>query len=123
MPGTFLAESLVETRTSEDRRRVELTFVDAKGARQTFSLPSRVAADLVPVLDSLAAGPSDADYPKFTKRPKQCAVGRARYERLVLIKFDDDPPYGLDIEDAEALWRGVCEETESVSLLKEPALQ
>jgi hypothetical protein len=121
MLGKFLAESLVETRTTEDRRRVELTFADAKGVTQTFSLPSRIAAELVPVIESLC--PDGALGPQFTKRPKNCAVGRARYERLVLIKFDDDPPYGLDIEDAEALWRGVCEETESVSRSSEPALQ
>jgi hypothetical protein len=121
MLGKFLAEALAETRTSEDRRRIELTFVDAKGAKQTFSLPSRLAAELVPVIESLC--PVGAHGPQFTKRPKNCTVGRARYERLVLIKFDDDPAYGLDVEDAEALWRGVCEETESVSQIKEPALQ
>jgi hypothetical protein len=121
MPGKFLAESLAETRTSEGGRRVELTFVDATGTRQTLSLASRIAAELVPVIESLC--PDGANGPQFTKRPKHCSVGRARYERLVLIKFDDDPPYGLDVEDAEALWRGVCEETESVSLIKQPALQ
>ena len=123
MLGKFLAESLVETRTSKDKRRIELTFVDTEGAQQTISLPSRVAADLIPVLGSLVAHPNGTGGPEFTKRPKQCAVGRARYERLVLIKFDDDPPYGLDLENAEALWREVCEETESVSRLHEPALQ
>ena len=35
---------------------------------------------------------------KFTKMPRQWAVGTAQHERLVLLKFDDDPPYGLDLE-------------------------
>jgi hypothetical protein len=122
MDGKFLAETLSETRVSEDRRRVELTFVDAKGVTQTFSLPSRVAAELAPVIESLVP-PLEAGGPQFTKRPKHCTVGRARYERLVLLKFDNDPPYALEIDDAEALWRGVCEETESVSRLEKPALQ
>jgi hypothetical protein len=30
----FVAQSLARSRTSEDRRRVELTFVDATGAKQ-----------------------------------------------------------------------------------------
>ena len=121
MPGKFAAESLVETKTSENGRRIELTFVDAKGGRQTLSLPTRIASELAPVIQSLC--PGNAAGPQYTKRPKNCAVGRARYERLVLLRFDDEPPYALDIADAETLWRGLCEETESVSRLKEPALQ
>lgn len=117
----FVAQSLVETKTSADRRRFELTFVDADGRKQTVSLPVGVAADLVPVLNSLAAG--IAKRAKLTKMPRQWAVGTAHHERLVLLKFDDDPPYGLDLEGAETLWREVREETESVSRLKAPAVQ
>jgi hypothetical protein len=119
----FVAQSLARSRTSEDRRRVELTFVDATGAKQTVSLPIGVAADLVPVLNTLAAGLDGAKGAKFTKMPRYWAVGTAQHERLVLLKFDDDPPYGLDLKLAETLWREVREETESVSRLKAPAVQ
>jgi hypothetical protein len=120
MSECFAAQSLVETRTSDDGRRIELTFVDGSGARQTVSLPSKLAADLVPVLKALAAS---SDGAKLTKIPKRCAVGTARHERLVLIKFDDDPPYGLDLEEAETLWREVRDGAEVVSRRKAPALQ
>jgi hypothetical protein len=119
----FVAQSLAETRTSEDRRRFELTFVDARGQKQTISIPIGVAADLVPVLTSLTEGLDDAKGAKFTKMPRQWAVGTAQHERLVLLKFDDDPPYGLDLAVAETLWREVRQEIESVSRLKVPALQ
>jgi len=119
----FVAQSLAETKTSEDRRRFELTFVDARGQKQTVSVPVGVAADLVPVLNSLAMGLDGAKGAKFTKMPRQWAVGTAQHERLVLLKFDDDPPYGLDLKVAETLWREVREETESVSRLKAPAVQ
>jgi hypothetical protein len=119
----FIAQSLAETRTSEDRRRFELTFVDARGRKQIISVPVGIAADLVPVLTSLAEGLGDAKGAKFTKMPRQWAVGTAQHERLVLLKFDDDPPYGLDLKVAETLWREVREETESVSRLKAPAVQ
>ena len=117
----FVAQSLAETKISDDRRRFELTFVDASGEKQTVSVPVGVAADLVPVLTSLTA--SVAKRAKFTKMPRQWAVGTAQHERLVLLKFDDDPPYGLDLEGAETLWREVRDETESVSRLKAPAVQ
>ena len=123
MSESFAAQSLVRTKTSEDRRRFELTFVDAKGKKHTLSLPIGLAADLGPVLKSLAESVRGANGAKFTKIPKEWAVGTARHERLVLIKFDDDPPYGLDLDVAESLWRDVREETEAVSLLKAPALQ
>ena len=40
-----------------------------------------------------------------------------------LIKFDDDPPYGLDLDEAETLWREVRDGAEVVSRRKAPALQ
>ena len=123
MSEMFAAQSLVETKASEDRSCFDLTFVDAKGRKHTLSMPIGVAADLVPVLNSLAESVGGAKRAKFTKLPRLWAVGTAQHERLVLIKFDDDPPYGLDLDVAETLWREVREETEAVSLLKAPALQ
>jgi hypothetical protein len=123
MSERFVAQSLVESKTSNDQRRLELTFVDAGGAKRTLSLPCNVAADLVPVLTSLAGGASDKGGPAFTRLPKHCQVGRARHERLVLIKFDDDPPYALDLQEAESLGRELRAEAKSVSCLAEPLLQ
>jgi hypothetical protein len=50
-------------------------------------------------------------------------VGSARHERLVLVRFDDDPPYALNLDEAESLWRGLREEAEQVSLMKALAQQ
>lgn len=122
MPDTFVAQSVAETRAKYDERRFEITFVDASGKKQTISLPVGVAADLVPVLQSLSAGLDNAGI-EFTKMPKSTAVGSARHERLVLVRFDDDPPYALNIDEAEYLWRGVREEAEQVSRMKAPARQ
>jgi hypothetical protein len=123
MSGKFIAQSLAETRTSADQRRFELTFVDARGKKQTVSLPVGVAADLVPVLATLADRLAGGKGATFTKMPKQWAVGTAQHERLLLLKFDDDPPYGFDLEVAETLWREMRDETENVSVMKVPALQ
>lgn len=123
MSAKFAARSLVQTKTSEDQRTFELTFVNAGGDRHTLSLPIDVAADLAPVLDSLAHNASGTNGARFTRIPKQWAVGTARHERLVLIKFDDDPPYGLAPEAAESLWQEVREEIEAALLRREPALQ
>jgi hypothetical protein len=120
---TFKAQSLLETRARREERRLEMTFVDGQGRRQTLSLPADVAVDLAGVLQSLAAGLASSGQGHLTKMPRQTAVGSARHERLVLIRFDDDPPYALPPEEAENLWRGVREEAEQVSQLKPPLRQ
>lgn len=123
MSRNFKAQSLVSTRTKREERRVEMTFVDADGLSQTITLPATVAADLAPVLTTLSADLSDPGRTQFTRMPKQMSVGNAQHERLVLIRFDEDPPYGLDLDEAESLWRGLREETETVSRLKAPLRQ
>jgi hypothetical protein len=123
MSGNFKAQSLVSTRTKREERRVEMTFVDADGLNQTITLPAAVAADLAPVLKTLSADLSDPGRTQFTRMPRQMAVGSAKHERLVLIRFDEEPPYGLDLDEAENLWRGLREEAETVSRLKAPLRQ
>jgi len=123
MSDCFIVQSLIETKTSQDRRNLELTFVDARGTERTLSVPLGVAAELAPVLAALAAGNGANSDLKFTKTPKHCQVGHARHQRLVLIKFDDDPPYALDLEEAENLCRDLREEAESASSILEPLLQ
>ena len=118
----FNAQSLVETHTTLDQTAFELTFVDAKGARHTLRLSRGVAKDLVPVLQSLTDNKGDATA-GLTKMPKTCQVGHATYERLVLIKFDDDPPYAIGLEDARSLWRDLRQESQTVSRRKRRALQ
>jgi hypothetical protein len=123
MSECFAAQSLVATKTSKDERRFELTFVDVTGEKRTISLPVGVAADLAPVLTALAERAANASGAKFTKMPKRWAVGTAKHERLVLLQFDDDPPYGLDLEVAETLWREVREGQQTISRQRAPALQ
>jgi hypothetical protein len=123
MNDKFAARSLVATRMSQNGRGYELTFVGANGKKHTLSMPAALAADLASVLQSLGESIPGGSRGEFTKLPKQLAVGNARHERLVLIKFDDDPPYALDPDVAESLWREVREETENVARRKVPALQ
>jgi hypothetical protein len=123
MSDHFAAQTLLETRASGDERRFELTFVDSAGAKQTISMPRSVAAELAPVLASLAPTGNAAGGREFTKVPKLFAVGRARHEPLVLLRFDDDPPYGLDLEEARRLCREVREEVQVASRRKTTTLQ
>ncbi len=118
----FLARTLTETITTEDKRRFEMTFVDAGGQSFTISIPAGVAADLIPILESVAADEKRADTAEFTRLPKECAVGRAMGERMVLLRFDDEPPYAIGPEVAEVLGRELQGQGEQLSTLRRPAL-
>ncbi len=122
MMSTITAQTLVETSVTDDRHRFELTFVDARGEKHTVSIPSRMAVDLIPVLELLAGTNSDAAGPDFTRIPQEFEVGYALAERMVLIRFDGEAPYGLGVEVAEALGRELQEQSDQVSVLRRPAL-
>jgi hypothetical protein len=122
MMSTITAHTLVETSVTDDRHRFELTFVDARGEKHTVSIPSRMAVDLIPVLESLAGSNSDVAGPDFTRIPQEFEVGYAQAERMVLIRFDGEAPYGLGVEVAEALGRELQEQSDQVSVLQRPAL-
>ena len=123
MSKSFKAQSLAETRVEAGERRLQMTFVDASGKRQSVSLPAAVAADLAQVLKALSTELGDSGNARYTRMPRQLAVGTARDERLVLIRFDDEPPYGLEADEAENLWRDLREQAEAVSRLGIPLRQ
>lgn len=123
MSTSFKAQTVSETKLKADEHRLEMTFVDASGQKQVVSLPSMLAHDLAAVLRTVSVNDSRRDKAEFTRKPRQTAIGSAAHERLVLIRFDDEPPYGLGLEEAESLWRGLREEAEAVSRAKAPTRQ
>lgn len=111
----FLATALTETRVSNDRRRFELTFVDADGHEHMVSIPSSIAGGLVPVLEAVAAAQAQAAGGEMTRLPKTCAVGHATGDRMVLLRFDDEAPYAIEPEVAHALAEQLQAQTSELS--------
>jgi hypothetical protein len=113
MSNKLMIESLVRTEKVTDSRRIEVVLSDIDGGRHTLSLSASTAAHLAAALRGYgSAGHRDAD---ATKLPRQFAVGRGRYERLVLVRFEDDVPYGLDVREAAELGHALIEESEMVA--------
>jgi hypothetical protein len=119
---TFLATTLTETAVSTDRRRFKLTFVDADGQQYAISIPCAIAAELVPVLESVAAAQPHAGSGEMTRLPKTCAVGHATGDRMVLLRFDDEAPYAIELEVARALAEQLHEQSAELSETARPAL-
>lgn len=110
MTETFYAEIL--TRSEQDRAngRLEISLCNAAGDCQTISL----STDAVAALASLIA---DAPQPStaLTKIPDNFAVGHGRHEPVVMLRFEDDPAYGLTAEQAFGLGEALLEEAETVA--------
>lgn len=110
MTETFYAEIL--TRSEQDRAngRLEISLCNTAGDCQTISL----GADAVAALASLIA---DAQKPSagLTKIPDNFAVGHGRHEAVVMLRFEDDPAYGLTAEQAFGLGEALLEEAETVA--------
>jgi hypothetical protein len=120
---TFLATTLTETGITQDKRRFQLTFIDAKGEEYAISIPSALAADLVPVLESIAALTTRATgTAEMTRLPKTCSVGHATGERMVLLRFDDEAPYAIELEVAQALAEQLQEQSTELDEAARPAL-
>ena len=119
---TFRATTLTETTVSPDKRRFQMKFVDADGREQAVSIPSAIAADLVPVLEAVAASQPRATGGEMTRVPKTCAVGHATGDRMVLLRFDDEAPYAIELEVAQALADQLAEQSAELSETARPAL-
>lgn len=119
---TFQATMLTDTTVSQDRRRFELTFRDADGQEYAISIPSAIAADLVPVLETLAAAQPQMGGAEMTRLPKTCAVGHATGERMVLLRFDDEAPYAIELEVAQAIAEQIQEQSSELTEARRPAL-
>lgn len=105
-----------------DGDTLELHLADAAGGLRTLC----IARELVPVLRDVLqdfAARSEAPGPAATKLPQSFAVGTARFEQLVLVRFEDDPPYGLRVEHAAELGRALVQESREAGQISVPALQ
>jgi hypothetical protein len=59
----------------------------------------------------------------LTKTPDRYAVGRGKYEPFVLLRFEDEPAYGLTAEQAANLGEALLEEAEAVRATRYPMRQ
>jgi hypothetical protein len=119
---TFDANTLSETAGSKDGRRFAMTFEDADGGRCTISIPAGMAGDIAHILQSVASDVRLLNSAELTRVPKACAVGQAASERMVLLRFDEEPPYAINLAAAEELGRELQEQSEQLACLARPAL-
>ena len=113
-------EFFAEIVTRSDARsgsRLEIVLSDAAGRCQTLSLSADALAALAEIVSQFSKSTA-ISREHLTKIPKHYAVGHGRHERFVLLRFEDEPAYGLTPDQAANLGEALLEEAEAVSALR-----
>lgn len=110
--------SIVSSRTRPDRE-LEITLADEEGRPRVVRVSAELAANLAKLLSDFAAPMLAAS--NATKRPRSFAVGTGLFEPVVLLRFEDDIPYGVSPEQAAELARALVEEAEEAARRPVPA--
>jgi hypothetical protein len=113
MASKFLAEMVTRSKLDRTTSRLEVTFCDDAGRTQTVSLKPDALAVLATIANELSgAGHATREY--LTKMPTHYAVGVGRHEPVVMLRFEDDPAYGLTAAQAMSLAEALVEQAEAV---------
>jgi hypothetical protein len=113
MHEKFNAEILTRSERDRANGRIEISLCNVAGECHTISLGRDVVTALTALL---AEGPARGS--GLTKIPDNFSVGHGRHEPVVMVRFEDDPAYGLTAEQAVGLGEALIEEAEAISSMK-----
>lgn len=114
MQDVFRAEAITADVVERDQRRLSITLCDAVGRETTLSLTPEIAAALARLAGEFAHHAETGDVMP-TKMPNGFAIGSGRFEPVVLIRFEDDVPYGLSADHAMRLGRALIAEAKQMT--------
>lgn len=107
------------TETSDDQRLLKVDLASKDGSIKTLCLDPETARLFASVLSEFVEQAEQSARVRnpipMTKIPRSFAVGRARYERLVLVRFEDDAPYALNPSEALELGEALAVEAEALA--------
>jgi hypothetical protein len=119
MSEKFNAEILTRSERDIANGRLEISLCNSAGDCRTLSLAPDVVTALASLLTDAQARGADV-----AKIPDNFAVGHGRHEPVVMLRFEDDPAYGLTAEQAVGLSEALLEEAETITMkMKYPARQ
>lgn|SRR6185312_5528744 len=113
MADTISAEMITRSELDKTTSRLEIALADPAGGVRTVSLGPDAIAALVEIVAGLASTFHASE--QLTKIPKRYAVGHGRHEPVVMLRFEDEPAYGLSVTQAADLAEALLEEAEAVS--------
>ena len=122
MKATHTATTLLCTKITK-RGDLELVVADDGGKESKLRLTAEIASSLLKILEDFSASAALGGAATLTKRPKTFAVGNGSFERVVLLRFEDDAPYALRPEAAIELAEALAEQSDTVVSRRAQVLQ
>lgn len=113
-------EATTITHTDTHAAGIDVTLCDKSGRTTTLVLPRDVARALGAAMSDAGAGWSANG---LTKRPRTFSVGTGRHDSVVLVRFDDDVPYGIPAATAVELAAAILDGSEAVERRPQQRLQ
>lgn len=122
MADIFQAAAIKADVIDEGARRLAITLCDDAGAEMTVTIPVEIAAALGRIAGEFAHH-ADTGNLTPTKMPSGFAIGSGRYEPIVLVRFENDTPYGLSADHAMRLGRALIAEAKQMAGAPPPTRQ
>ena len=113
MADKFFGEMITRSNAEPTGSRLEIKLSDGAGRSQTLTLSADAVATLSEILSEYSHSSSSRQH--LTKIPQRYAVGHGRHEPLVLLRFEDEPAYGLSSAQALDLAEALIEEADATS--------
>jgi hypothetical protein len=113
MAEKFSAEIVTRSEFDRAHQRLEISLCDVTGECRTISLGESAISALRSVLEQTT--PDGGPTADLTKIPETFAVGHGRHEPFVMLRFEDEPAYGLTAEQALGLGEALIDEAETMT--------
>ena len=122
MAEVFEAEAIKADVVDEGARRLGVTLCDENGRELTLTISPEIAAALGRIASEFAHH-ADTGNLTPTKMPNAFAIGSGRFEPIVLVRFENDTPYGLSADHAMRLGRALIAEAKQMASVPPPTRQ
>lgn len=120
MSDSFIAECAIRGDAAKGSLNLNVTLVNEAGGSELLSLTPAAVAELASILKDHM---SDCRCGDLARIPNSFSIGHGRYERVVLLRFEDDVAYGLEPELALELAEALSDELSNIETIKFPARQ
>lgn len=118
MPRLFRAQTIVGSGTILDGDQFSIEFCAADGEQLLVIVPTIIMRDYLPVLEKAVPPASAPGKTSFFRLVKKWVTGKPASSPLVCLKFNDDEPLALQLDDARQLAAeliGLAQEVETRS--------
>jgi hypothetical protein len=116
MPGRNRIQAVKRTEFCSQSGELTVTVAGPAGSLETLTFSREAAGVLaLAMADFTVSAIKGAEHAPATKMPERYSVGHGRFERLVLVRFEDEAPYALEPAQAAELGAALLQEAQTAA--------